>query len=119
LDNTSASGYETDTVIPMVAYLGLGLVAALFHAPDRARERQHRGLTLTAMAVGIAAALLSLSDLVDAPGAFEHGGDLGTEIGAWIGLLGGIIWSVGAGLLAKEPEGDERGYTDSGARRGH
>jgi hypothetical protein len=123
-DDTSASGYETDTVVPLIAYLGLGLVAALFYALDRARGRQHRGLTLTVMAVGIAAVLLSLSYLFDAPGAFERGGELESEIGAWVGLLGGIVWSVGAGLLAKEPEGDddwhgERVHADSRARRGH
>lgn len=72
-----------------------------------ARGRQHRGLSLTTMAVGIAAVLLSLGYVFDVPGAFERGSDLDTEIGAWIGLLGGIIWSVGAGLLAKEPEGDD------------
>ena len=106
-DSTSASGYETDTTIPLVAFLGIGLVVGLQYAATRARGRQHRGLSLTAMAVGIAAVLLSLSYLVDAPGAFERGADLSTEIGAWIGLLGGIVWSVGAGLLAKEPEGDD------------
>ncbi|MCU1607410.1 MAG: hypothetical protein JWP46_3875 [Modestobacter sp.] len=105
--STSGSGYETDTTIPLVAYLGVGLVVALLYALNRARGRQHRGLSLTTMAVGIAAALLSLSYLVDAPGAFERGSDLSTEMGAWIGLLGGIVWSVGAGLLAKEPEGDD------------
>ena len=121
-DETSASGYESDTVIPLVAYLGLGLVVALFYALSRARGKQHRGLTLTTMAVGIAAVLLSLSYLLDVPGAFERGGDLETELGAWIGLLGGIVWSVGAGLLAKEPEGDddwhgERVHTDSRSNR--
>jgi hypothetical protein len=106
-DSTSASGYETDTVIPLLAFLGIGLVVGLQYAANRARGRQHRGLSLTTMAVGIAAVLVSLSYVVDAPGAFERGGDLSTEIGAWIGLLGGIVWSVGAGLLAKEPEGDD------------
>ena len=105
--STSASGYETDTTIPLVAFLGIGLAVALQYAATRARGRQHRGLSLTAMAVGIAAVLLSLGYVIDVPGAFERGGDLSTEIGAWIGLLGGIIWSVGAGLLAKEPEGDD------------
>ncbi|WP_222195284.1 hypothetical protein [Modestobacter italicus] len=106
-DSTSGSGYETDTTIPLVAFLGIGLVVGLQYAATRARGRQHRGLSLTAMAVGIAAVLLSLSYVFDAPGAFERGADLSTEIGAWIGLLGGIVWSVGAGLLAKEPEGDD------------
>jgi hypothetical protein len=106
-DSTSGSGYETDTTIPLIAYLGIGLVVGVQYALNRARGRQHRGLSLTTMAVGIAAVLLSLSYVFDAPGAFERGSDLSTEIGAWIGLLGGIVWSVGAGLLAKEPEGDD------------
>lgn len=122
-EDASASGYETDTAIPLIAYLGIGLAVALLYALGRARGRQHRGLSLTTMAVGIAAVLLSVSYLLDAPGAFERGGDLETELGAWIGLLGGIVWSVGAGLLAKEPEGDddwhgERVVTDGVARRG-
>jgi ABC-type Fe3+-siderophore transport system permease subunit len=106
-DSTSGSGYETDTTIPLVAFLGIGLVVGVQYAASRARGRQHRGLSLTTMAVGIAAVLLSLSYVIDVPGAFERGADLNTEIGAWIGLLGGIIWAVGAGLLAKEPEGDD------------
>jgi hypothetical protein len=106
-DSTSGSGYETDTTIPLIAYLGIGLVVGVQYALNRARGRQHRGLSLTTMAVGIAAVLLSLSYVFDAPGAFERGADLSTEIGAWIGLLGAIVWSVGAGLLAKEPEGDD------------
>ena len=106
-DSTSGSGYETDTTIPLVAFLGIGLVVGLQYAATRARGRQHRGLSLTAMAVGIAAVLLSLSYVVDVPGAFERGADLTTDIGAWIGLRGGIVWSIGAGLLAKEPEGDD------------
>ena len=113
--STSGSGYETDTTIPLVAFLGIGLVVALQYAVNRARGGQHRGLSLTAMAVGIAAVLLSLSYVFDAPGAFERGADLSTEIGAWIGLLGGIVWSVGAGLLAKEPEGDDD-WADQGVR---
>jgi drug/metabolite transporter (DMT)-like permease len=104
---TSASGYEADTVIAFTAFLGVGLAAALLYALQRARRRQHRGLTLTTMAVGIAAVLLSLGYVFDPPGAFERGADLQTEIGAWIGLLGGIVWSVGSGLLAKETEGDD------------
>jgi hypothetical protein len=56
--------------------------------------------------------LLSLGYVLDVPGAFERGADLTTDIGAWIGLLGGIVWSVGAGLLAKEPEGDDDWATE-------
>ncbi len=106
-ESVTGTGYETDTVIPFVAFLGLGLVAALHYALNRARGRQHRGLSLTTMAAGIAAALLALSYVLDAPGALERGGDYSTEIGTWIGLVGAIVWAVGAFLLAKEPEGDD------------
>jgi len=111
-DGTSASGYETDTTIPLVAYLGVGLVVGVLYALNRARGRQHRGLTLATLAVGIAAVGLALSYLVDAPGAFERGADLTTETGAWVGLVGGLVWSIGAALLAKEPEGDDD-WTDN------
>jgi ABC-type Fe3+-siderophore transport system permease subunit len=103
----TGSGYETDTTIPLVAYLGLGLVAALLYALNRARGRQHRGLSLTTMAAGIAAAGLALSYIVNVPGALERGSDYSAEVGTWIGLVGAIVWTVGAYLLAKEPEGDD------------
>ena len=103
----TGSGYETDSTIPLVAYLGLGLAAALLYTLNRARGRQHRGLSLTTMAAGIAAAGLALSYLLDAPGALERGGDYSAEVGTWIALIGAIVWAVGAYLLAKEPEGDD------------
>jgi len=106
-DTVTGSGYETDTAIPLVAYLGIGLAAALLYALNRARGRQHRGLSLTTMAAGIAATLLALSYILDAPGALERGGDYSAEFGSYIGLIGGIVWAVGAFLLAKEPEGDD------------
>ena len=87
-DSVTGTGYETDTTIPLVAFLGLGLAAALLYALNRARGRQHRGLSLTTMAAGIAAAGLALSYLLDAPGALERGGDYSAEIGTWIGLVG-------------------------------
>jgi hypothetical protein len=110
---TSASGYETDTVVAFTAFLGIGLAVAQLYALQRARRNQHRGLTLTTMAVGIAAVLLSLGYVFDPPGAFERGADMDTELGAWIGLVGGILWSVGAGLFAEEPEGDDHRSTPS------
>ena len=103
----SVSGYDADGAIPFTAYLGVGLVVALFYAISRARGRQHRGLTLVTMAVGIAAVLLSISNLFDATGVASGDTEVDVEIGVWIALLGSIIWSVGAGLLAKEPEGDD------------
>ncbi|SOE03809.1 hypothetical protein [Blastococcus haudaquaticus] len=118
-DSVTGSGYETDTTIPLVAYLGVGLVAGLLYALNRARGRQHRGLSLTTMAAGIAAAGLALSYILDAPGALERGGDYSAELGAWIGLVGAIVWAVGAFLLAKEPEGDDDWHGTERVSTGH
>ena len=110
--SVSGSGYETDSAVPLVAYLGLGLAVAVLYALNRARGRQHRGLSLTTMAAGIAATGLALSYVLDATGALERGGDLSAEVGAYVGLIGGIVWAVGAFLLAREPEGDDDWATD-------
>jgi uncharacterized membrane protein YidH (DUF202 family) len=107
-DSSSVSGYETDALIPFVAYLGIGLAAALLYAMTRAHRRQHRGLSLTSMAAGIAATLLALSYLINAPGVSESGTDISPEIGVWLALLGGLLWAAGSGLFAKEIEGDDR-----------
>ncbi len=118
----AVSGYNTDGVIPFTAYLGIGLVVALFYALTRARGKQHRGLTLATMAAGIAATLLALSNLFNATGIPDSDVELDVSIGVWIALLGGIVWSIGAGLLAKEPEGDDdwnETHAVGGTRRGH
>lgn len=107
VDGQSVTGYETDALIPFIAYLGLGLAAAVLYAMTRAHRRQHRGLTLTSMAAGIAATLLALSYLIDAPGVTETGRDLSAEIGVWLALVGGLVWAIGSGLFAKEIEGDD------------
>ena len=73
-DDNTVSGYETDTTIPLMAYLGLGFAAALLYAAKRATRRQHRGLSLSSMAAGVAATGLALSYLLETPGAAERGG---------------------------------------------
>ena len=117
-DTVSGTGYETDTTIPLLAFFGVGLAIALNYAASRARGRQHRGLSLTAMAAGVAATGLALSYLLDAPGALERGGDYTAELGTWVALVGGLLWAVGAFLLAKEPEGDDD-WSDERTAAGH
>lgn len=110
--NESMSGYEADSLVPFIAYLGIGLAVALFSAAGRAERNQHRGLTLTTMAVGIAAALQTLATIIDVPGSIERGDDLATDIGVYVALIGAVVWAIGSGLLAKEVEGDpERDHT--------
>ncbi|TDE10676.1 hypothetical protein [Jiangella asiatica] len=125
-DDDSFSGYESDSLVPFVAYLGLGLAAALLFAASRADRRQHRGLSLASMAVGIAATLQCLAWLLDVPGAAERSAELDSDIGVWIGLLGALLWTIGSAVFAKEPEGDldraatptkpATGYTDDPGR---
>jgi hypothetical protein len=113
-DEKSFSGYEADTVIPFTAYLGIGFAAALLYAAKRATRRQHRGLSLSSMAAGIAATGLALSYLFEVPGGAERKAGFDTEIGVYVGLIGALVWAVGSFLLAKEPEGDiERTHVDT------
>ena len=104
-DNDGFSGYESDSLWPYAAYLGLGFAVALLYAAKLADRRQHRGLTLASMAVGLATTLQCLAWLVDIPGAAER--DTGDpSVGVWVGLLGALLWTVGSAMFAKEPEGD-------------
>jgi ABC-type Fe3+-siderophore transport system permease subunit len=114
-DANPRTGYETDSLIPFIAYLGLGLLVAMVYAMNRARRGQHRGLTLVSMAVGIAATLQCLVFAINPMGALERGDDLATQIGVYVGLLGAVIWAIGSGLLAKEIEGDDD-HTDAYTR---
>jgi hypothetical protein len=105
-DDAVFSGYEADSVWPFAAFLGIGFAVALLYAGSRAYRRQHRGLSLASMAVGIAVTLQVLAWVLDVPGAAERGSEWGEELGAYVGLLGAALWSIGSGMLAKEPEGD-------------
>ena len=106
------TGYETDSLIPFIAYLGLGLLIAMLYAAKRARRGQHRGLTLVSMAVGIAAAIQSLAFGLNPMGGLERGDDLSTDIGVWVALLGAVTWALGSFLFAQEVEGDNEHHTD-------
>ena len=115
------SGYESDSLWPFAAYLGIGFAVALLYASRRAYRNQHRGLSLASMAVGTAVAIQCVAWLIDVPGAAERQSELGADIGTWLGLLGAVLWAAGSGLLAKEPEGDpehdrlrSRGTSDYG-----
>jgi uncharacterized membrane protein YidH (DUF202 family) len=120
-DANPRTGYETDSLVPFIAYLGLGLLAAMAYAMKRAYRGQHRGLTLVSMAVGIAATLQCLAFGLNPMGGLERGDNLQAQIGVWVGLLGAIVWAVGSGLLAREIEGDDdldntTGYRSAAAR---
>ncbi len=105
-DDVTYKGYEADSLIPFSAYLGIGFAVALLYAGSRAYRRQHRGLSLASMAVGLAVTLFALSWLFDIPGAFGEQAGYGAEIGVYVGLVGAALWTIGSALLAKEPEGD-------------
>ena len=102
----SFSAYEADSLWPFAAYLGIGFAVALLYASSRAYRRQHRGLSLASMAVGIAVTLQVLAWVLDVPGAAERGSEWSEDVGAYVGLLGAALWAIGSGMLAQELEGD-------------
>ena len=110
------TGYETDSLVPFIAYLGIGLLVAMGYALQRARRGQHRGLTLVSMAVGIAAALQCIAFALNPMGGLERGDELAPQIGVYVAILGAALWAIGSGLLAKEIEGDDDEHTDAYTR---
>ena len=107
------TGYETDSLVPFIAYLGLGLLAAMAYAYSRARRGQHRGLSLASMAVGIGATIWSIAYALNPIGGLERGDDLNAQIGVFVAILGAALWALGSGLLAKEIEGDDAEHTSA------
>jgi uncharacterized membrane protein YidH (DUF202 family) len=106
-ENNPRTGYESDSLVPFIAYLGIGLLVAMAYAGKRARRGQHRGLTLVSMATGIAATLWSIAYALSPMGALERGDNLSAQIGIFVAILGAALWAVGSGLLAQEIEGDD------------
>jgi hypothetical protein len=100
----SRTGYAVDSLVPFMAYLGIGFLLAMVYAGKRARRGQHRGLTLAAMAVGIAATLQCVAFSLNPMHGYE---DAAPQFGVFVGIIGAAIWSIGCGLLAKEIEGDD------------
>jgi uncharacterized membrane protein YidH (DUF202 family) len=101
------TGYETDSLVPFIAYLGIGLLIAMAYAAKRARRGQHRGLTLVSMAVALAATLQAIAFALNPMGGLERGDALSPQIGVFVAIIGAAIWAIGSGLLAKEVEGDD------------
>ena len=108
-----SSGYEADSVIPLLGTLGIGFAAALLYALKRADRNQHRGLSLASFAVGLASLLWIIFFFIDPIETVKYAGYQGeenpnvtTSWGLWVGLIGSLLWTVGSFLLAKEPEGD-------------
>jgi uncharacterized membrane protein YidH (DUF202 family) len=101
------TGYETDSLVPFIAYLGLGLVLAMAYAVKRARRGQHRGLTLVSLAVAVAAALQCLAFAINPMGGLERGDDLSPQVGVFVALIGALVWAYGSYKLAQEIEGDD------------
>ena len=106
-ENNPRTGYETDSLVPFIAYLGIGLLVAMAYAGNRARRGQHRGLTLASMATGIAATIWCIAYALNPMGALERGDSLSAQIGIFVAILGAAVWAIGSGLLAKEIEGDD------------
>ncbi len=106
-DADPRTGYATDSLVPFIAYLGLGLLLAMVYAASRARRGQHRGLTLVSMAVGLAATIQCIAFALQPMGGLERGDDLSAQIGVYVGIIGAALWALGSGLLAKEIEGDD------------
>jgi O-antigen/teichoic acid export membrane protein len=115
-EDDARTGYETDSLVPFIAFLGLGLLIAMLYAVKRARRGQHRGLSLVSMAVGLAATIHSVAFAMNPMGGLERGDDLSADIGVWVFALGALLWTIGSFLLAKEIEGDDHDRTDNYTR---
>jgi len=111
--SVNRTGYETDSLVPFMAYLGVGALIAMLAAAQRAWRGQHRGLTLAAMALGVAVTLQCLAFAIEPMGGLERGDDLDVQIGVWVGLVGAAIWTIGCAIFSAEIEGDDHDPNDN------
>jgi hypothetical protein len=100
------TGYECDSVIPLVGFLGLSMTAALLVATARADRRQHRGLSLTSMAVGMSWTAFTAVFYLHPSAGGSTVAELRPQYGLLVSFCGAVIWMGGSYLLAREPEGD-------------
>jgi hypothetical protein len=109
-DETSnaSSGYEADSIVPWAAFFGVSLAVALLYATKRADRRQHRGLSLTSMAAGLATLLFTIAFVIDPIATRQYSPDnnISVEFGVFVAMFGALLWAIGSFMLAKEPEGD-------------
>lgn len=105
-ERVSSNGYEGDGVIPLFGYLAVGFALALLYATKRADRRQHRGLSLASFAVGLATLIWTIAFIINPIGTVQYGENISVMWGAYVAVLGALLWTIGSFLLAKEPEGD-------------
>jgi len=101
------NGYDTDSLIPFIAYVGIGLLIAMIYALQRASRGQHRGLTLVSMAIGIAAAIQCVAFTIDPMDVLGLGDDVNLQAGVFVAIAGAALWAIGSGVFASEIEGDD------------
>jgi len=104
------TGYESDSLVPFMAFLGAGLLLAMLYAAARNMHGQHRALTLASMGVGIAVAAQCTAYAIEPMGALERTDDLVPQIGVFVGIVGAVLWAVGCGLMIKA--GEDHHHTD-------
>lgn len=89
-----------------MGFFGLGFALALLYATMRADRRQHRGLSLASMAVGLASFLWILFFLFDPISTFQYKRERHHRVRRLHRPAGRADLDRGSFLLAKEPEGD-------------
>jgi len=98
------TGYESDSLVPFMAYLGAGLLLAMLYAAARNMHGQHRALTLASMGIGIAVAAQCTAYAIEPMGSLERTDNLVPQIGVFVAIVGAALWAIGCGLMIKAGE---------------